>query len=91
MPKTDYSNREIDALIQTVITKIDDYASTDKLAHASTKETLDRIETQTVRTNGRVSKLERWQSYVIGFCACVVLILLPVLFLVAQIFSTNHP
>ena len=32
---------------------------------------LGRIEAQTIKTNGRVSKLERWQSYVIGFCAAI--------------------
>lgn len=32
---------------------------------------LSRIEIQTTLTNGRVRKLERWQSYVLGFCAGV--------------------
>lgn len=39
------------------------------------QESLKRIEAQTVRTNGRVSKLERWQTGIImclsliSFCA----------------------
>lgn len=37
---------------------------------------LPRIERQTMKTNGRVSKLERWQSYVIGFCACLSLLVI---------------
>lgn len=45
---------------------------------------------QTVKTNGRVSKLERWQSYVIGFCACVVLIMLPTVLLLVQILFKLH-
>ncbi len=40
---------------------------------------LSRIEVQTTTTNGRVSKLEKWQSYVLGFCAGVSLLLLSVL------------
>ncbi len=38
---------------------------------------LNRIEIQTVKTNGRVGKLERWQSYVLGFCGAVTIFLLP--------------
>jgi hypothetical protein len=40
---------------------------------------LSRIEIQTTTTNGRVSKLERWQSYVLGFCAGISLLLCSVL------------
>lgn len=29
-------------------------------------DTLDRIESQTVQTNGRVKALERWQAYLTG-------------------------
>lgn len=39
---------------------------------------LSRIEIQTTTTNGRVTKLERWQSYVLGFCACMSLLLFSV-------------
>lgn len=39
---------------------------------------LIRIEAQTTKTNGRVSKLERWQSYAQGACAVIILLLVPV-------------
>ncbi len=42
------------------------------------KISLTRIEAQTVRTNGRVSKLEQWQYYVIGFCACLTILAIPI-------------
>ncbi len=44
------------------------------------KNQLDRIEEQTMKTNGRVSSLENWQAYVVGFCACVAILILPVAF-----------
>jgi len=43
------------------------------------KETLERIEKQTIKTNGRVSSLEEWRSYVVGAVAVLVLIGLPLL------------
>lgn len=38
------------------------------------KQTLERIEMQTIKTNGRVSTLERWQSYVLGAVATFMLV-----------------
>ncbi len=49
------------------------------------KRDLARIETQTTKTNGRVSLLERWQSYVLGFCACVALLIIPVIWLLIKL------
>lgn len=49
-------------------------------------KTLDDILTQTKKTNGRVGNLESWQAYVIGFCACLTLIVLPTLFMAAKAF-----
>lgn len=87
-----YTNREIDRMIETVTDKIveakDDlskdirnYAETDRLAHEAMNKTLTRIEIQTTQHNGRMSKLEKWQSYVIGFCACVTILLLPIMWI----------
>jgi hypothetical protein len=62
-----YSKREIDQLFQAVKKEDDDFKF-------NISASLTRIESQTVMTNGRVTKLERWQSYVIGFCACLSLL-----------------
>lgn len=40
-----------------------------------TSNSLQEIKVQTTATNGRVRSLERWQSYVLGFCAAISIIL----------------
>lgn len=69
MNEQPYANREIDDKLADIFTRFD-----------AQDKTLSRIEGQTIKTNGRVGQLERWQSYVIGFCAAVSMLMLPVLF-----------
>lgn len=45
--------------------------STLKVIFDDFKKQLDRIELQTCKTNGRVSKLESWKSYVTGAVAII--------------------
>lgn len=57
-----YSNRELDAHFKNLMEHMTSF-------EAETGASLMRIETQTMKTNGRVSKLEKWQSYVLGAVA----------------------
>jgi hypothetical protein len=68
MSEKNYSKREIDQ-------KFEQSGKLSESFEADIRQALTRIETQTSMTNGRVTRLERWQSYVVGFCACVSLIL----------------
>ena len=43
------------------------------------KETVIRIEKQVLKTNGRVSALEMWRSYLLGACAVMTLLLVPII------------
>lgn len=53
------------------------------------KEILLRVEEQTKKTNGRVSKLEEWRSWVIGGLACGSIILGVIIGLVCYIWITQ--
>jgi hypothetical protein len=67
-----YSNREIDLLFKNI--KDVTVEQTQELMRV-----LRRIEDQTTKTNGRVSLLENWRSYITGAVAIFILIVLPML------------
>lgn len=72
MQESPYTKREQDGMFS----RLDDRIG---IFEKDTRESLQRIELQTTATNGRVRKLERWQSYVIGFCACLSIVLFSVM------------
>lgn len=71
--ETDYSKREIDRMFGEI-----------RDSFTSQNVVLNEIKTQVKTTNGRVSSLEKWRYVVVGFCSCITLILLPLLFSLIQ-------
>jgi hypothetical protein len=45
---------------------------------------LIEIKEQTTKTNGRVNKLERWQSFMMGGLAILTILVLPILFIIVS-------
>lgn len=95
MADKNYSKREIDEKLANFKTVSDDNRAaiieTITRNDKDTRESLTRIELksasieeQTKKTNGRVSSLENWKGYVIGFCACFSIVVLPALFIIAK-------
>ena len=48
-------------------------------SHLSITEKLDKILEQTIKTNGRVSALEKWRSYTVGAVSIITILVIPVL------------
>lgn len=58
----------------------DDYSAREIDAMFETiSDSLQRIEQQTTKTNGRVAVLERWQSFLQGGLAILTLLVVPVI------------
>lgn len=89
-----YRNRELDEKFRAADERADEFHS--KLMERmdvfeeDVRNSLTRIEMQTSKTNGRVNALEdrqgelqKWQSYVLGFCACLTILVVPILIAIA--------
>jgi len=77
MSEQEYSNRELDAKFGNLLEHMKGFERT-------VTDSLGRIETQTIKTNGRVTSLEKWRAYVLGFCACITILFIPLLYFVIK-------
>ena len=84
MKDNTYSDRELDSEFSNLLDHMRVFENKVDGHFIDLKEGDVRIETQTTRTNGRVTKLERWQSYVIGFCAAITALILPLIYIVIE-------
>ena len=67
--------------------KLDTMDDRMQMFEKNTGSTLNRIEAQTIKTNGRVNNLENWKGYITGGVAVltfIVTVLLAVLAIIAQ-------
>jgi hypothetical protein len=65
------TNGELTLMLESLEQKMDE-------KHEDIMIFLTDIKAQTTKTNGRVSALEKWQSYAQGACAVIILLLVPV-------------
>jgi uncharacterized membrane protein YukC len=65
------TNGELTLMLEALEQKMDE-------KHEDIMTFLTDIKAQTTKTNGRVSALERWQFYVKGACAVIILLLVPI-------------
>lgn len=79
---TDYSNREIDSMIKTLTTFVEEKFTDQNIVLGIIK---DGVEKQ----NGRVRKLEKWQSFIMGGLAIIGIVIMPIIFLsLSKLFDT---
>lgn len=74
MAEKNYSKRELDHFFKETMNTIQSGIDSIK------DDTLPRIETQVIRTNGRVTRLERWQYTIIGGLTIISAVVLPMFF-----------
>ncbi len=70
--KEEYSAREVDMIVDGIKNHVK--SSLDEI-----NNTLARVETQTVKTNGRVNSIESWKDYATGAMAVIIMCLIPLL------------
>lgn len=97
----DYSKREVDMQFQALGDKVDENhqetkeqvallsrrindQNTEQMAH------LTKIVEQTTKTNGRVTNLESWQTYIKGGVAVITVLMLPILFILISQYVENY-
>ena len=81
MDEDRYNNRQLERIIDQQSTDIKDYLA----------EVINPLTTQVTLTNGRVRSLEGYRNLLVGFCSCMVLIVIPTLaFLALQIFTNSN-
>lgn len=74
MTEKNYSKRELDHFFKETMNTIQ--ISIDAIKDGA----LPRIEAQVLKTNGRVTKLERWQYTIIGGLGIISAVVLPMFF-----------
>ena len=78
-----FSNREIKELFKAADDRADAFHEklTEKMDtfEVDVRQSLSRIELQTTQHNGRMTKVEKWQSYISGGMTVLTIIVVPIL------------
>lgn len=75
--ETEYSNRELDSKFGNLLEHMKGFED-------ATKNTLQRIEQQTLKTNGSVANLKLWRAYTTGAVAVLTVLVLPILLMLIR-------
>lgn len=73
----DKTNGELNIMLKNLEEKVEE-------KHNDVKEQLDRIEAQTVKTNGRVTELEKTKWMVYGAISILTALVLPLIFIILK-------
>jgi hypothetical protein len=76
-PEVPYANREIDDKFTNLLEHM-------KTFEEDTHATLAIIEAQTKKTNGYVADLIKWKYILTGFCGCISIVMLPLIWALIQ-------
>lgn len=76
--------------VHHAIIDIKDNVKEIKIQNNRTEETVNRVEIQARITNGRVTELEKWSSYIKGGLAVLTIMVVPILlWVITQFLNTS--
>ena len=80
--ETDYTNRELDAMVKTIEDKIDNY-------HTETMSEIIKLGVKVDKTNGSVGNLKAWRTGITMVVAVIAFVVIPLIVYSFQLSQEN--